>query len=469
MRMTRGVVMCVALMLVGAARAQEAITRDVLAWWYLEADRAWSAARTPEKVKDANSAFDRATLAFFRLGFADAIGELRGLRRSLTGAKAGEGFDPVLLMSVEPRVVREGAVKVRARSLVVRGDGQAESAKVLVRWSGGANWEKELELNARVGEAWAGETTIELAGARPGRWEIELVNHGEAQAHERVYGVEASLDQVRERYAKRLEALKGKEPLAESVAVCEQRNKLLTDAPSRNTSAQFMAEYDTLARRLEAELAALEAGKDPYPLEGVWWCAIPTKTGSVPCWVSGPVGTGEKVPLIIALHGAGGDENMFVSGYGQGAVMGRAARGCVVASPATMTLMSSDANFDALVERLCAWYPVDRSRVYVIGHSMGAGAASRLAARRSGTVAGVVCFSGGGMPKAGPMSPMLVIAGETDPLAPAARLRPGVEKAAADGMPVEFREKAGYGHTFVVGDYLEEAVAWLWEKRLAVK
>jgi pimeloyl-ACP methyl ester carboxylesterase len=128
---------------------------------------------------------------------------------------------------------------------------------------------------------------------------------------------------------------------------------------------------------------------------------------------------------------------------------------------------SNIAHFDALLEAAAAAYPVDRDRVYVVGHSMGAGVAAMIAQVRADRLAGVVCIAGGprGRLEAQP-APMLVFAGEFDPLFPARRMREQATQAAKDGRRVEFREAKGNGHTLIVGAKLAEAVEWMLARKL---
>ena len=60
----------------------------------------------------------------------------------------------------------------------------------------------------------------------------------------------------------------------------------------------------------------------------------------------------------------------------------------------------------------------------------------------------------------------MVYGAEVDPLVNAGQLQRGAERAAARGLPVEFRLQKNYGHTLMVGKVLPEVVEWLLPKRL---
>jgi len=68
----------------------------------------------------------------------------------------------------------------------------------------------------------------------------------------------------------------------------------------------------------------------------------------------------------------------------------------------------------------------------------------------------------GAAPKA--CTPMLVYAGELDPLASASSLEKGVLRMKDAKLDAEFRLVKGFGHTLVVGEKLPEVVDWLLSK-----
>src|SRR5262249_47326689 len=126
----------------------------------------------------------------------------------------------------------------------------------------------------------------------------------------------------------------------------------------------------------------------------------------------------KPVPVVFALHGAGVDENMFFESYGAGRIVRECEkRGWVLVAPRGG--LSPDGPpvvklFDKLAER----YPLDRKRVFVVGHSMGAAQAISQAA--DGKFAAVAALAGGGKvtkPAAFAELPVFVGVGEKDALA----------------------------------------------------
>jgi predicted esterase len=81
----------------------------------------------------------------------------------------------------------------------------------------------------------------------------------------------------------------------------------------------------------------------------------------------------QALPVIVAYHGAGGSENMFFDAYGAGR-LAKLARdnGYLLITP-RQPLMGALLPIDSLVDQLANIASIDRSRIIVIGHSMGAG------------------------------------------------------------------------------------------------
>lgn len=203
---------------------------------------------------------------------------------------------------------------------------------------------------------------------------------------------------------------------------------------------------------LAASRRVLVAGRDSVPYQVV-----------VPANASGPL------PLVIALHGAGADERAFLEAYGAGRLRELAEeRGFMLVSPFTNAwARDPGAAFDAAVEAAAALHPIDRSRVYVMGHSLGAGATWATARVRGDRIAAIACLAGGcGAPPTNttapaPMPRTLLIAGELDPLAAPARLETAVARGREAGYAIDYRVVQGAGHTLVVGPVLPDVVQWL--------
>lgn len=170
---------------------------------------------------------------------------------------------------------------------------------------------------------------------------------------------------------------------------------------------------------------------------------------------TGPGPAPERVPLVLALHGAGGSEDMFFEAYGGGAAVRLArARGWALASP------TGHEHVLEVLDDVATLLPVDPARVYLVGHSLGAGALWRVLLEAPERFAAVAPIAGGWMALARPAYerardvPVLAVNGALDPMRTLAVLT--AERAAAAGVPVTRLDLADLDHLLVVGAALPE-------------
>ncbi len=167
------------------------------------------------------------------------------------------------------------------------------------------------------------------------------------------------------------------------------------------------------------------------------------------------------VPLVVALHGAGGSENLFFEGYGNGQIVEEcetrgwllvAPRGGLIAVPPVAEVIAK------LAER----YPIDRKRVFLVGHSMGAAQVVELVQRHPGTFAAAACLGGGGRvrkPEALAELPLFVGVGSEDKLALAGARALNKALSAAGAKRVAFKEYPGLEHMLIVREALPDVFA----------
>ena len=199
---------------------------------------------------------------------------------------------------------------------------------------------------------------------------------------------------------------------------------------------------------------------------GRLWLTVPTgKETRTACRLFVPKGLDEKkpVPLVVALHGAGGSENLFFEGYGNGRIVRECeTRGWLLVAPRSpLGFLGGPPPVLALVDRLAERYPIDRTRVFVVGHSMGAAQAVELAQQHPGKVAAVAALGGSGrVRKAAPFAKLPVFVGvgsEDFALAGSRKLRDDL--AAAGASDVTFKEYPGLEHLLVVPEALPDVFA----------
>lgn len=478
---------CMALSAHAAVRVHASsptLTRADLASAYLRFERAFQA--TPpaaSQLAEVNRAFDRATMAFFSGNNSSAIKTINGLTESLLSPEG---------RTDEIRIA--GALKVRMtpRTMVLRDDVTLKAAITSMYTVDDAP-EADVTLALRLRRRSTGHTVdtpfIIRAGEQgrfeqvvsleksvpalaPGQYDVLIAGGGFELAASELAVVTKSLDTVRRENEERLKKIETNDPeLEQALASCRARNGLLTDAPAEDNSAQFLADAAELVPRIAEEIEELIRGRNPFRrrLGDTWRVLIDGKT-EIPMRVYAPAAGAREspMPLVVALHGMGGDENMFFDGYGAGRIKRLADEfGFLVVAPRTYPFGGNPRHLDRLVRVLAVEYPVDRDRVYVMGHSMGAGVAIGLARSRGRTVAAVCALAGGSIRRAdASMAPTILFAGELDPLGNARNLKRAAEAAAAAGAPVEFRMLADHGHTLMVGEALPEAIRWLLTHRL---
>ncbi|MFM7845425.1 MAG: hypothetical protein ACKPEY_14490, partial [Planctomycetota bacterium] len=138
---------------------------------------------------------------------------------------------------------------------------------------------------------------------------------------------------------------------------------------------------------------------------GQYWRTLVADSGAkatVRMWVPELGSDAHPPPLVIALHGVGGTENMFFDMLGVGKVVRLCKeRGWPIVAPRQSLLGGVGLTLDQLVAEVRKVYPVDPSRIFLVGHSMGAMQAVKLtdqAVATQGSVrpALVAALGGGG-------------------------------------------------------------------------
>ena len=273
-------------------------------------------------------------------------------------------------------------------------------------------------------------------------------------------GAPASLS--RDEYLARLAKIDSTGPLAQALLSTRERARLLVDVPSPERSAEFLNDPAKLSSDLAREVSVLERGRDPYiGLVGDFWRVYRGANNVlVPMRIVVPPSANLRKPVgvLLVLHGAGGDENMFVDAYGSGIATKLAAeQRLILVSPNTDAFGTTPEHFDALMALLHNEFRIDSSRVYVIGHSMGAGAAARLVQARPAQFAAVAMLAGGSAITVPNAPPSLFVGAELDGIIPAAR----VESAAKATPGSTFELFRHEGHLLMVGNGVRRAVPWL--------
>ena len=229
----------------------------------------------------------------------------------------------------------------------------------------------------------------------------------------------------------------------------------------------------------EAVAAAVKAGKDPfagrtgdirrhYTLDAAKEI-LPYRT-YVPTSYTGA----KAYPLIVALHGLGGTEDGFFDNYEKKLPPLAESHGYIVATPlgyrvdgsygwglgappadpnAMRTQDFSEQDVMQVLARVRQFYKIDESRIYLMGHSMGAIGTWKIAPKFPDIWAAIGLFSGSGA--AGTLErirtvPEIIVHGDNDPTVNVAGSRAMVAKLKEMGTEYKYIEVPGGLHSDVV-------------------
>jgi len=241
--------------------------------------------------------------------------------------------------------------------------------------------------------------------------------------------------------------------------------KLLSDLAEKKT---LETDYPAVRLLREAEERAkfLAEGKGDFNKNrpGEFWMSLVTAKGqSALVRLKAPqtIKHGKPLPLVFALHGAGGSENMFFDGYGNGKVVRLCdEREWLVVAPLSGLL--SGPSLVEILDALNGIYPVDEKRVFIVGHSMGASQAISAACDHPTRFAAVAALGGGGRVRASEdlqRLPFYVAAGSQDfALRGAKALKEALSKAGCDR--VVWREFPDIEHLVIVQASLPDVFAF---------
>jgi predicted esterase len=219
-------------------------------------------------------------------------------------------------------------------------------------------------------------------------------------------------------------------------------------------------------------LADIEIGKDPFTkvygdLQKSYRSSVDNTMQPYRLFIPSSYDGRQTYPLIILLHGMGGDENTMFDVYGNGAFEKIAEKkGYIVACPKgreATSMYRGPAEQDVLdvLADVRRAYKVDPARIYMAGHSMGAYGTWSIAFNHPEIFAALGPISGGGDPsQMGKIAkiPEIVIHGDADPTVPVANSRAMVEAAKKAGAEVKYMEIKGGNHNSVAVPAFEPIV-----------
>lgn len=459
---------CLSLSLLAAASPVPPDRGDLGAA-YLRFERTAAAApKSAEVRRAANLSFDGLTADFFTGNFARALVRLAEMEAGLACAsQAGQDVrrateDRLFLAShrfgVEPRLGAASStqfVRVHAEALDGMRGASPPTHIVLSQQGRTRVLESAGLLDAGVsiplGSPFSAGA-VDVAVRMPAIGDVPIG---------RVFLFDGPPDERRRELSARMEGSSDRlDP--SSLASLRARLDLAFGPFDRSRSADLLADPLELVRELEDELGRADRGQRPYAAPGDRWRVLRVHGMELPMRQYIPEGDG-PFPLVIAFHGAGGDENLFFDGYGGGRLLEIARdRRIAVVCPPTVPFGVSPNVLAGFLEELAKDIRIDLTRVGLLGHSLGAVTASRLAVLRPQLLNGVVCIAGfADLVRKSDAPPRRVYLAEMDPIFALDAMRPAVEAARLRGEPIELVVVPNEGHTLVVGEVLDQAIDWL--------
>jgi predicted peptidase len=274
--------------------------------------------------------------------------------------------------------------------------------------------------------------------------------------------------------------------LAPLVATPEFRVQRL--APLNKSRSEVDIDPSKELDRIEAELAALTTGQNPFSNErGEVERAYQAQDGkTVPyrLYIPKSYDGASAKPLVVMLHGALGDEGYYFSGLFDPAVIKGEAerRGWVLAAVNGRGRFSGyqgpalDDTFE-VVKCVTRDYRIDPSRIYLTGHSMGGFGVWLIASARPDLFAAIAPVSGGAPMKGDALNtllekvkalPVMIVHGARDGIAPPQFSREMAAAAQKAGLKVTHLEAPDADHlTILAGTF--PAVLDFFEKQARLK
>ena len=313
---------------------------------------------------------------------------------------------------------------------------------------------KPLELAAKLPELEDGEYSIVLL-LKPVEGEIIA----KPSVLHIIRGLAAQQKSLRERAAKASNELSNKPEMLRALAAVEYQLSIpdLVSAGQISGARDFKKEIAMAASYLDQ----ITKGQNPLQaLRGDYRWAyrsdVDKQLQPYRVFVPAKYDATKPTPLVVALHGMGGDENSYFTAYDNGIVKREAeARGYLVVCPkgrGVASMYAGDAERD-VVDVIAAMrrdYNVDADRIYLTGHSMGGYGTWSIAPKYPALFAAIAPIAGGGNPQA--LSkikhvPQIVIHGDKDPTVAVTNSRTMVKAAQELGIEVKYIEVPGGNHT----------------------
>ena len=208
-------------------------------------------------------------------------------------------------------------------------------------------------------------------------------------------------------------------------------------------------------------LDAVAAGADPFAgrtgdLSKAYLSAVDQTLQPYRLFVPANYDPSKPAPLVIALHGMGGNENSMFDGYGGTGVLKKEAEkhGFLIACPkgrdtASMYRGAAEQDVMDVLAEVQKDYKIDAKRIYMMGHSMGGYGTWSIAMKYPEKFAALGPIAGGGDPRGMEKIkaiPHFIVHGDNDKTVPVTQSRVMVEAGKKLGMKIEYVEVPNGSH-----------------------
>ncbi len=285
--------------------------------------------------------------------------------------------------------------------------------------------------------------------------------------------LQAGVDERAEALRKRSETLSAEvkaSPMFPMVLYAASLYRLVDSGVVDCTYENFRKDFEYANQMMDA----LEQGKDPVPdWRGDLHMAYRSKLdGSLQpyrLYVPSKYDGKHEAPLVVALHGMGGDENTLFDAYHSNILQQYAEElGYLIVCPKgreTTSMYKGAAEQDVMdvLAEVRREFRVDGKRIFLTGHSMGAYGTWSIAMNHPDVFAALAPVSGGGNP-AGlekiKRIPEYVVHGSADTVAPVKNSRDMVDAAKKLGIEIQYKEIPDGDHTGVFVPNVPQIFEW---------
>src|SRR6266540_4613295 len=291
-------------------------------------------------------------------------------------------------------------------------------------------------------------------------------------------GLNARSAEIKTRAASVAAKLKAdkKDDLSHAIPAVEYAASMVEMANSGRLSIE-RADVKGAVVNASATLDRIEKGEDPLrarrgDIQWAYRSAVDDTVQPYRFYIPTNYDAKMKWPMVVALHGMGGDENSFFTGYDNGAIRRVAEeRGYIVVCPKgrgpySMYLVAAERDVLDVVNEMKRDFSIDDDRVYLMGHSMGGYGSWSIAVNNPDLFAAIGPIAGGGTPFSRPKLkaithvPWIVVHGDNDPTVPVDESRKMVKAGKELGVEIKYIEVHGGNHGDVVVPAFKDIFDW---------